>query len=273
MSATPRNSERGDHPVAGPVPPHEGLRPHDPTGLEIDDGLVLEDELVVVHGHPETLLDLVARGGPGPHGLVEELPGRLPLVLGAVHGQIGVAQQGVGGGGGIPRLGDDDADGGGEPVLGGPDDDGPRQLGQDDLGHPEGHVDRLDVGADDDEFVAAEAGDGVGAPAGLGQAVGQLPQGQVADVVAEEVVHGLEAVEVDEEDGQGRVVAAADGQGLVDPVVEQGPVGKAGEGVVEGLVLAEPLQAGGEVPVLGHQGARGPVPAGRPRRRSRWPWA
>jgi hypothetical protein len=146
-------------------------------------------------------------------------------------------------------------------TLVGPDHHRARQLGQDDLGHPVGHVDRLDVGADHDEFVAAEAGDGVGAATGLGQPVGQLPQGQVAHVVAEEVVHGLEPVHVDEEDGQGRMVPAADGQGLVDPVVEQGPVGQARERVVEGLVLREPLQAGGEVPVLGHQGPVGQPPA------------
>ncbi len=79
-------------------------------------------------------------------------------------------------------------------------------------------------------------------------------------MVAVEVVDGLEAVEVDEEDGQGAVVAPAGGQGLIDAVVEQGPVGQAGQGVVEGLVLAEPLQAGGEVAVLGQQGAVGQGP-------------
>jgi hypothetical protein len=149
-------------------------------------------------------------------------------------------------------------------VLGGAEDDGPGELGQDHLGHAVGDVHRLDVGADHHELVAAEAGDGVGAPARFGQTVGQLPQGQVADGVAVQVVDGLEAVEVDEEDGQGAVVAATDGQGLVDPVVEQGPVGEAGEGVVEGLVLAEAFQAGGQVAVLGHQGTVGQAPADGP---------
>ena len=230
--------------MTGPVPADEGLGPHDAPGLEVDDGLVLEDELVLLHGHPEALLDLVTGGGPGPHGLVEELPGGLALALGAVHGQVGVAEHGVGRGPEVAGLGDDDADGGGEPVLGGPDDHRPGQLGQDHLGDAEGDVDRLHVGADDDELVAAEAGDGVGPAPGLGQPVGQFPQGQVADAVAVEVVDGLEAVQVDEEDGQGAVVPATGGQGLVDPVVEQGPVGQSGEGVVEGLVLARAAPGG-----------------------------
>ncbi len=87
--ATPRNSEGGTTPWPGRFHRTRASAPTIPPGLEIDDGLVFEDQLfVLVHGHPETLLDLVARGGPGPHGLVEELPGGLPLVLGPVHGQI-----------------------------------------------------------------------------------------------------------------------------------------------------------------------------------------
>ena len=242
------------------VPTNKRLRPHDPPRLEIDDGLVFKDQLVLVHGHPEALLDLVAGGGPGPHGLIEELPGRLSLVLGPVHGQVGVPEQGIGGGLGVPRFGHHDPDGGGEPVDGGSDDHRSGKFGQDDLGDPVGHVDRFDVGADNDELVAAEPGDGVGPPPGLGQTIGQLTQGQVADAVAEDVVHSLETVEVDEEDGQGAVVPPAGGQGLVDPVVEQRPVGQPGEGVVESLVLAEPLEPGGQVPVFGHQGTLGQGP-------------
>ena len=55
--------------------------------------------------------------------------------------------------------------------------------------------------------------------------------------MAEAVVDQLEVVEVDEGHGGDRRVGPADpGQGVLDAIEEQGPVGQPGEGVVEGLV-------------------------------------
>jgi hypothetical protein len=59
------------------------------------------------------------------------------------------------------------------------------------------------------------------------------PQQAVADVVAEQIVDGLEVVEIDEQHG----CRLARGQGGGEPVVEQGPVGQPGQAVVGRLVL------------------------------------
>lgn len=64
---------------------------------------------------------------------------------------------------------------------------------------------------------------------------GDLAQQLVADDVAEVVVHHLEAVEVDEEDGEVHFLepfVALDG--VLEAVEEHGAVGESGEAVAEG---------------------------------------
>ena len=92
-------------------------------------------------------------------------------------------------------------------------------------------------------------GDGVAGADGRSQAFGDLDQEFVAGGVAGAVVDLLEAVEVDVEDTDRPLRAGGRGQGVVDPVVEQGPVGQAGERVVEALVQQRVLGllAGGDV--------------------------
>ena len=55
--------------------------------------------------------------------------------------------------------------------------------------------------------------------------------------MAERVVHGLEVVEVGEEDRHRAVAARLPGERVRDTVAEEGAVGEAGQRVVEGLVL------------------------------------
>ena len=65
----------------------------------------------------------------------------------------------------------------------------------------------------------------------------------------------LEVVQVDEQHGQ--VALARAGQGVLDPLGEQGPVGQAGQRVVERLVdeLGLQLLAVGDVAGVEHQAA------------------
>lgn len=89
------------------------------------------------------------------------------------------------------------------------------------------------VGAQDDELVAPQPADGV-LRAGLAvQAGGHLAQQLVTDLVAERVVHVLEAVDVEEEDGDRGVTRPA--QLRVDELVQARPVGQPGEVVVPRL--------------------------------------
>ena len=77
--------------------------------------------------------------------------------------------------------------------------------------------------------------------------------------MTEGVVDVLEVVEVDEERGHGPVFAPGAHEHLFGPVEDEGPVGQAGQGVVEGLVgeLVLRLLALGDVAQVGH------VPADR----------
>ena len=86
------------------------------------------------------------------------------------------------------------------------------------------------------ELVATEATDQVTC-SGLGlQALGEHHEELVAGGVSERVVHPLEAVEVDEEDGQGVACAEGRRQAPVELGHQMGAVGQAREGVMGGGV-------------------------------------
>ena len=104
-------------------------------------------------------------------------------------------------------------------------------------GHPRPEVlgaDRgVEVLADDDELVSAEARDRVRRPGRLLQPVGDLDQEQIAGPVAEVVVHELEPVEIPEDDGDGAAVPMRTSESARQAVVEERLVGKAGQRVVK----------------------------------------
>ena len=68
----------------------------------------------------------------------------------------------------------------------------------------------------------------------------------VAGAVAKGVIYELEIVQVQEQDGERRQRPGRAGQGVLEPVPEQGAVGQTAQGVMEGLVLQlllEPLRS------------------------------
>jgi len=93
------------------------------------------------------------------------------------------------------------------------------------------------VGGDDHELVAAEAGEGVGEPDGAAEIVGDVPEELVADVVAVGVVDELEAVEIDHEEGGAGVVDLGLLNGGGEAILKETLVGKAREVIVEGVPL------------------------------------
>ena len=62
----------------------------------------------------------------------------------------------------------------------------------------------------------------------------------VAGCVPVDIVDGLEAVEIDIDDGKVALGSPADRQLVIEDLVEQRPVGEAGQHVVTGLVLGRP---------------------------------
>lgn len=106
--------------------------------------------------------------------------------------------------------------------------------------------------AEQDEFVTGQAGEGVAGAQGRAQALSDFDQDVVAGLVAEGVVDGLEAVQVDERQRDATAAAGSGGQGVFDAVVEQSPVGEAGELVVQGAVGHLLVGGAGLVTVVGH---------------------
>jgi hypothetical protein len=113
----------------------------------------------------------------------------------------------------------------------------------------------VDLGQQDGELVAAEAGDGVGAAQRAGEPPGDLDQQRVAAAVAQGVVDVLEPVQVDQQQSDRGSGGRSCGQGLGEPVGQQRPVGQPGQRVVVGLVLQPAFHGGavGDVPAGQHQ--------------------
>ena len=88
---------------------------------------------------------------------------------------------------------------------------------------------------EDGELIPAEPGDRVGRPHRSPQAFGHRQEQLVPGGVAEAVVHGLEPVEIEEQDRGGRPAALGAGQCVGHPVDEQGPVGQGRERIMERL--------------------------------------
>ena len=213
------------------VPPQQGLGPGQAARTGIQAGLVMQAELTVGQGFAQLRLHVLA----GQHALVGfggEKPGHVtPGGLGLVHGGIGAAHQ-LFLVGGIARVQGHPhtarhvqfvplhhrgfADGGYQPFV-----DDALQL-----------VGTAHVAQQHHKLIAAQAADGVVGPHGLGQAVGHGAQQAVTDVVAQGVVHELEAVQVDEQD---RHLFARDGrlrQRLAQALLAQRAVGQLGQHVV-----------------------------------------
>ena len=211
------------------------------TGAQRVDRLVGDPQLVAVQRPPQVALQLHAPGDQPVHVAVEADVAALALGLGRVHGGVGVAEQVTGV---LPahRHGGD-ADAGPRVERAPAQAEGLGQRRQDALGGAHRLHLVVDVLEQHGELVAPQPADGVPRSQAAAQALADQDQELVADAVTEAVVDVLEVVEVDEEGGDRRVRASA-GDGVLDPVLEEGPVGQVGERVVEGhvgeLVLQRP---------------------------------
>ena len=216
------------------LPAHERLHAAHPAGPHVDLGLVVHDELPPDGAVQRTLelepfVGLLVEPG-GVHGV-----GVPPLVLGAVHGGVGVLQQGVRLLA-VPRV-ESHADAGRDVELVLAEVERLPERRQQLAGDAHGVVLLLQLGEEHDELVATHAGDCVALANGVLEALGDQLQELVAGRVPEAVVDLLEAVEVEEHHGCLAVLLVGGGHGDGDLVVEQVGAGQAGEVVVAGLLL------------------------------------
>ncbi len=250
---------REQHPLRG-APARLGGHRRDPAVHQRHHGLVQQRELAVVQCGPQPRGQLRLPYDVLLHLRCVQLDAALARPLGAVHREVRVAQQ-------LPsaqaRFGEGDADGGRDADIVAVDE---VRLGQGDS-QPVGELHDVPLAggavpgavADDQgrELVSAEPGRGVAVPDRGLEAVGGLDEQFVTGLVADGVVDGLEAVEVDEEHGRAAVGGTAAGQGLLDALGEQRAVGQVGERVVLGVVLQLRLEAHafGHVPAVEDQAA------------------
>jgi hypothetical protein len=99
---------RRDAAPVGVVPAHERLDGDHLAGLDVHDRLVLDHEVALLDGLRELFLEIVAADDRVAHLGREDGEAPLAALLGLVHGDVGVAQELVGGG--AVALGGGDAD-------------------------------------------------------------------------------------------------------------------------------------------------------------------
>ena len=111
-------------------------------------------------------------------------------------------------------------------------DDERRAQGFDDAGRKRRRVQRLGSRAlQNDELVAAHAGDGIGLPDAAAQPTGDCLQQRVADGVPKGVVDLLEAVEIQAQHGDRALLAGAD-ERLLQALGQQYAIGQIGERIM-----------------------------------------
>lgn len=174
------------------------------------------------------------------------------MVLGLIHGLIGVVHQGLGVGAVIRIEGDPYAAGDAQRLL--LKLEGVMQAVVQLVGDREGRGIR--IGQHDDEFVPPKACHQIFFSDALPHALGHQLEQQVAGFVAEGVIDGLEVVEIDEDQGQGLLWSLL--QGLLEPLLQQAAVGQAGEGVIEGEAAHHlfPGRTFGDIPGHPQNGVR-----------------
>lgn len=144
---------------------------------------------------------------------VEEAEVVAALILGAIHGDVGMLDQG------LMRdavIGvDGDADAGRDVELVAAEMERGLQRRQDLFGDVGGVVARADVWQEQQELIAADARQGVALAQAMAQALAHQLQQFVADQMAQGVVDRFETIQVQEHHGQDQPVPAGMGDGWV----------------------------------------------------------
>ena len=200
----------------GVLPPQQRLGPDHALASQQHDGLVVQDEFAALHRAPQVGFQLQALPRLLVHGFVEDHVTRPALEFGAAQRGAGAAQQVVGA---LLSLGTGgDADARIHPYFLALH---PLRL-RERRAHPPRHRDRFghvhDAAKQHHELVAAEPRHRVAGPHAVLKGRGDLPQDGVPEGVAERVVDALEVVDVDEQQREQPVAAAAARQRVLEPL-------------------------------------------------------
>ncbi|MNM31227.1 hypothetical protein D3C81_417990 [compost metagenome] len=265
----PRLFQQGDeegrrhHAVARAAPAYQGLGAADAPRDDMHLGLEEQHEFLVVDGAPQGVFHVQPGHRLRVHFGREETEGVAARFLGAVHGRIGILNQGVGVDAIVGIHGNADADRDRHFMA--------LQVERlahrfaDLVDHAHGMLGAFGQHQDGGEFIAAEAADGIAHAQAVDQAAGKLAQQVVADGVAQRVIDVLEAVHVHEQHGHGPLVIRRLHQRMRERGVELAAVRQARQGVEMGqfhqallgvLALGDVARHGHQYPALARtQGA------------------
>ena len=170
------------------------------------------------------------------HVAIEDFEAVAALLLGAVHGEIGIAEELFG----RLMLAAAERDPKAGPGLDSlaTEVEGAAELGLDAPGDDAHIFDGADLVQQKGKLVAREAGGCVLRPDGGREPAGDFDQQGIAGGVPAGIVDFLELVDIEEDDAAALLVAArAAGHGELEAIEKKGAVGQAGQGVVERAVL------------------------------------
>ena len=223
------------------LPAHQRFEAGDGAGLERDDRLVMQYELVALDGAPQRGLDRQALQRPRIHRLAVKGEVVPPFLLRVVHRRVGRLDQAIGAVCVVGIDRDTDARTHDRLVL-------EQRKGFDKgVEHARRHLrralGRIELTQHDAELVAAQTRerhrvacwrerDAVLAAHTAIEAVGDRAQQLVAHDVAQRVVDALEAVDVEQHHREHLAAPTRPRQGAVELLVEPGPVGQARQAVV-----------------------------------------
>ena len=243
-------------------PAHQRLDADDAVVAGVDDGLVVEHQLVAVQHGGQGRLQLEVAAQLFAIGVVVDQQAVAPLLTRHAHGHVGLGQQHLE----IAAVAREPggADGGAQHQVQPVDLEGATQVGLDDLGGLAGGILVGQVGEDQRVFVTRQPADqqighvqvvaclgrvGLGEVAeGMAQAVGHVLQHAVAGTLAEGLVDAAEPVDVEHHDGGDVAGGAAAAQQHLTLLHEGGPAEQAGERITVGLfaLAAEGIERFGE---------------------------
>ena len=221
--------------LLGVHPSQQGPHAGDAARGQLQLRLVMQTKLAVGQG----LLQLRAQArsalGVGIHARLVEAHGMASVLLGAVQGQVGQAQQGLGVGA-VSREQAHPHAGRRAKLLAGQLQRLP-QAGQQLIGQRHRIVRRQQRGQQHQELVAAQAGRHRLPFQRRAQALGHLAQQAIAGLMPQRVIELLEVVQVHEHHGQAPVACTRGVQALNQAIEDGRAVGQTGEPVVQRAVL------------------------------------
>ncbi len=188
-------------------------------------------ELVLLHGAAQVAFDLLARAGDLAHLRIEEAVAVAAGGFRPIEREIGHLQQIVGFGPVLERQ--RDADAGADVDVAAVDLERLAQHLDNALRQEFGGLALVAfAGLNDGEFVAAEPGQYVGLAQQRFQSSRHFDQQRVAGGMAERIVDLLEAIEVQQENGERLLQAALPRRGFLDFLDQSGAVGQSGQRIM-----------------------------------------